>query len=188
MRYVTVASDFVGGVHYHHTLIEVIGEDTRYLAQHGGLAHPRPPQKQDASARLDQVLNQGDGAKDGAADAAGKPHDAPLAVADSRDAMQSARDTGTVVIAKSPDARDRVLNVINRYLFVAEKYVPAPETRLGRPTQVDYHLQKLAAVFPVAYRFRDMARERIEKRIQVISDYFLHKLQLPPLINPLLSS
>jgi hypothetical protein len=92
--------------------------------------------------------------------------------------MQGARDTGAVVVAKGPDARDRILNVISGYLFGTEKYIPAWETRLGRSPQVHDYLQKLAAVFSVAYRFRDMGRKGIKNRIQVISDYFLHNLEL----------
>jgi hypothetical protein len=94
--------------------------------------------------------------------------------------MKSARNTGAVVIAKFPYVRDRILDVINSHLFGAEKFVPTSETRLGRPPQIHYYLQKFAAVIPVAYCFRDMERERIKKRIQIIGDYFLHKLVFLP--------
>ena len=84
------------------------GQDAGGLAQQGGLAHARAAQDEDALARFDDVLDDVDGAVDGAPDAQRQPDDVPAPVADGGDAVQGALDAGAVVGVEFTDAFDHV--------------------------------------------------------------------------------
>ena len=62
-------------------------------------------------AGLDQVFDDGDGAVDGAADAAGEADHVAPAVADAGDAVEGALDARAVVAAELADAGDHVVEL-----------------------------------------------------------------------------
>ena len=102
MRHIAVAADLVGGIDNDHA--PGFRQDARGLTQQGGLAHARLAEDEDALARFDDVLDDVDGAVDGAPDAQRQPHDVPAPVADGGDAVQCALDAGAVVRVELTDA------------------------------------------------------------------------------------
>ena len=76
---VPVTRDFVGGVHHNNPFL--LGQHPGCLAQQRGLAHARSTQQQDVLARLDDVLNDVDGAVHRSPHPAGESYNTTLPVA-----------------------------------------------------------------------------------------------------------
>ena len=108
--HIAIPADLVGGIHDDHAF--VFGQDAGGFAQHGGLADAGLAQQQQALAGFDQVLDDIDGAVDGATDAAGEPDDMPAAVADGGDAVQGAFEPGAVIGVQIADARYDVVDLL----------------------------------------------------------------------------
>jgi hypothetical protein len=83
VRDIAVAGDFVRGIYDYHPLFRVVSQYAGYFPEHGRLADAGTPQQQDALARLYQVFNDFDSAKDRPSYPAGQPHDVASPVADS---------------------------------------------------------------------------------------------------------
>ena len=138
MRNVAVAANLVGGVHHHHA--PALGQHTRRFAQHGGLAHARPPQQQNAFAREHQVFNNLRRAIHRAPHAARQPDDFSLPVANGRDAVQRALDAGTVVRIKLAQAGHHCLNVCDGQLGFCKLHLAAQVTRCRHAPHIHHHL------------------------------------------------
>src|SRR5581483_7237782 len=63
MRNISIASDLVRGIDYHHALVRLIRQDAGYLTQEGCLAHTRATQNQDRLALFHDITDQGNTAK-----------------------------------------------------------------------------------------------------------------------------
>ena len=120
VRDVAVAGDLVGRVDDHDPLAEVVGQDTRGLAEHRRLADARPAHDEDRLPGLDEVLDDLDRPEDGLADAAGEADDLAVAVADRRDAVERPLDARPVVVAEAADVVDDVSDVRLGHLPVEE--------------------------------------------------------------------
>src|SRR5262249_28279654 len=105
--------------------------------------------------------------------------DAPLAVANRRDAVQRALDAGPVVVAELADPRDDVLDVLGGDLAVVERDLPPGEARLGRASQVHHHLEQPLAALELDQRGVDVRRKRVQQRLKVVGYEPLHA-RAPP--------
>mmetsp|Transcript_8351 Transcript_8351/g.38043 ORF Transcript_8351/g.38043 Transcript_8351/m.38043 type:complete len:446 (-) Transcript_8351:530-1867(-) len=145
---VSVAADLVAGVDDHDPLTELIGENTRDLADHGGLADARPAEEQDGLVARQHVLNHLHVASHRPADPAGEPHDLSTPVPDGRYAVQGTLDPRPVIPAEITDGRLRRVQVRLRDHLVAEKLVGdvAGEPRLGPAAEVEDDLEELVPV------------------------------------------
>src|SRR5262249_52110910 len=143
---IAVTRDLVGGVDDDHALVHVVGEHARGLAQHGRLAHAGLAQQEDALSALYQVVDDGDGAVHGTADAAGEADDGAATVADAGDAVQRALDAGAIVVAELADVGDDVIEVGLGHFDVAEHHLPAGIARLRKAAQIHDDLEQFAAV------------------------------------------
>ena len=111
VRDVAVARDLVGRVHDDDALVQVVREHAGGLAQHRGLADARAAHDEHRLPGLDQVVDDLDGAEDGAPDAAGQADDLAAAVADGGDAVERPLDARAVVVAERADVLDHGLDV-----------------------------------------------------------------------------
>jgi hypothetical protein len=170
VRDVAVAGDLVRGVDDHHALAELVGEHARRFAQQRGLAHARPAQQQHAAAGLHQVADNGDCAEHSAAHAAGEADHGATAVADGRDTVQRARDARAVILAEGADAVGHVVEVLARYVVVAEKALGVAVARLGQAAKVHHDLDQLARIRLAAeQRSANMGGQRLQQQVDIAS-------------------
>jgi len=87
VRNITIAGNFIGGVNNDNPFLEVVGQHSGDLTEHGGLADAGTTQQQDALARLNQISNDLYRAKNSPPHAAGKTDDATLTIANRRDTV-----------------------------------------------------------------------------------------------------
>ena len=162
---VSVAADLVAGVDDHHPLAELVGEDARDLADHGGLADARPAEEQDGLVARQHVLNHLHVARHRSANPAGEPHDLAPPVPDGGYTVQSTLDPRPVVPAELPDGRLRRVEIRLRDDLVAEKFVwkVAGEPRLGPAAEVEDDLEELV---PVAMR-RENASDVLGEHLRI---------------------
>src|SRR6266508_904703 len=130
------SGDLVAGVDDNHALAQVVGEDARDLAQHGGFADAGTAEQQDALPALHDVANDVDGPVDSAADAAGQAHHLAGAIADGADPMEGAFDPGPVVVAERTDVVDDVGDIRLHDLAIEEYLFGLREARLGTAAEV----------------------------------------------------
>src|SRR5450756_2613041 len=110
MRDIAVAGDLVRGVDDNHALVEIVRHKARDLPQHRRLADARPAEEKHALLGAHKVLDDADRPEAGAANAAGQPDDAALAVADAGDAVELTLGAGAVVARKLADAGEHVFD------------------------------------------------------------------------------
>ncbi len=139
---VAVAGDLVAGVDHDDALAHVVGEDAGRLAQHRGLADPRPAHDQDRLPGLDEVVDDLDRAVDRSPDPAGQPDDLAVAVADGADAVKRPLDPGPVVVAERADVVDDVGDVRLGDLALQERHLAVREARLRATAQVEDDLDE----------------------------------------------
>ena len=171
---VAVPADLVGGVHHDHP--GAFAQDAGGLAQQRGLADARPAQQQDALPGLGDVFDDVDDAVDGASHAAGQADDAPLPVANTRDAMQGALDARAVITGELADAGDHVAQILFADLAGAQPQLVIDETRFGQPAQIHDDFQQVVALVRLAQGPLDRWGQHLQQSIQVIRDVtLLHK-------------
>ena len=171
VRNVAVAGDFVAGVHDDNALAEVVAENAGHFAQQRRLAHAGRPQQQDAFARLDQVADDVDRAIDRPPDAAGQPDNIAGAVADARDAVQRALDTGAVVFAEMPDALGDIVEILAGHVHLTKQGFAVAIARFGSPTQVQHDLDQVGAVVLRFQGPQDGRRQSHQDLLQVIGNF-----------------
>jgi hypothetical protein len=168
VRDVAVAGDLVGGVDHDHALAQVIGLHAGDLAQHGRLAHARPPQQQDAAPVLDDVADDVDRPEHGPPDPAGEAHHLAGPVADGADPMQGALDPGPVVVAEGTDVIDDVGDIGLGHLAGEQLLLAMNEARLGAAAQVEHHLQQVGARRERAEPLHDLIGQRGHQGVEVV--------------------
>jgi hypothetical protein len=168
VRDVAVAGDLVRGVDDDHALAEVVGQDARRLAEHGGLADARPAHDEDRLPALDEVADDLDRPEHRPADAQRQPDDLAIPVPDRRDAVERPLDARAVVVAERPDVVDDVLDVALGDLPVEEHDLAVRVAGLGPPAQVQDHLDERLAVGQRMDRVDDLGRQRHEERVDVV--------------------
>ena len=171
---VAVAGYLVGGVHDDDTLAGVVCEDAGDVAEHGRLADAGLAEQEDALARADDVLDDADGAVDGAAYANGESDDLAGAVPDGRDAMEGAFDAGPVVGPERADVLGDVFEVGMVDLPVAEDNGVIGEAGLRRASEVEDDFEKLVAVLSIYESFGDPGREFFDDLFEVGFNPLLH--------------
>jgi len=112
VRNVAIAGDFIAGVDDHNTLSDFIGEDAGHFAEFGGLTDAWTTQQQDRLPGANDIVDDVDGAFEGAADAAGETDHLVVAVSHTRDAMERSLDSGSVVTAKIANLPNHELDVV----------------------------------------------------------------------------
>jgi hypothetical protein len=173
MRDITIASDLVAGVDNHHPPGQVIRKDTRDLAQHGGFANAWPPKEQNALPGLDDVANDAYRAVYGSTDAAGQAHDLAGTVPNSRNAMQRAFDSSSVVVTESPNALRYSGQIAASDLALVQQR-SSPRIAAFRPaSEVHDHLNEVLVV--ARCRFIDNSgrhpvRNDLKQVIEVVSN------------------
>src|SRR5690606_32550265 len=140
---VPVAADLVGGVHDHHALARVVGEDAGALAELGRLAHARRAEQQDVAAALDQVADRLDRAEDGAPHAQGEADDPSLAVANGGDAVEGAFDAGAVVAGEGAQLPHDVVDVVLADDLGPQVRHAAGKARLGHAPQIHHDFDEV---------------------------------------------
>jgi hypothetical protein len=166
MRHVAVAADFIGCVHDHHTL--GFGDDARRFAQQGGLAHARPAEDEHRFARFDNVLNDIDGAIDGAANAQGQTDDGRTPVADGRDPVQRPLDAGAIICIELTRAFVDIIDLGARHFSFAQTDLMIYKTRGGDSPQIKDDLEQVLRVVGSLHRVADVERKDIEKGIEIV--------------------
>src|SRR5205085_3855878 len=109
---IAIAADLVRGVDDDDALLEIVGQNSGRFAQHRRLADAGPAHHQDAAARLDQVTNDADRAEHSPPNATGQADDAAFPVADGRNSVKGALDTGPIVAAEGTNPLNDVLEVL----------------------------------------------------------------------------
>ncbi len=168
MRDVPVAADLVGRVDDHHPLLHLVRQHPGALAQHGGLDDPRAAQQQDALATDDHVLDDVDGAGDGAAHPAGHPHDLAVPIADGGDTVQGSLDAGPVVIPERSDAGGHELKILGGDRGVAQDHLFLGEARFGLAAEVQHDLQQVAEIRQLVDRAIQVRWQRLEQEVQLV--------------------
>ena len=171
---VAVAPDLVGGVDHHNPLVGVVGQYPGHLPEHRRLAHARAAQQEDAIAGEDQVLDDLDGAVDGATDAERKPDYLVVAIADCRDTVECALYPGAVVSTEAPDALEDVLDVLLGHLSLAQEIATVEKPGFGDSAEVQYDLQEPGGVLFPAERLGDVRRQLLDEQLQVCVGGVLH--------------
>ncbi len=171
MGHVAIAADLVGGIHDDHAL--ALGEDARGFAQHGGLANAGFAEQEQALAGFDQVLDDIDGAVDGATHAAGEPDDMPAAVADGGDAVQGALQAGAVIGIEFADAGNDVVDLLVGDLFFGEDDLAIHEERHRDAAEIEDDLEEIIGIIGAGDGFSEDRRQDAEQRLQVVGDVFL---------------
>ena len=177
MRDVAIPRDLVARIDHHDPLAERVGQHARRLAQQRRLAHPRPPEDEDALARFHQILDDRDRPEDRAPDPAGQPDDHPRPVADGRDAVQRPLDPGAIILAEVPDPLRDVFELGARHILFAEHEFAPIEARLGLAPQVQHQLDQRAGIL-LAQPFDELRRQHREEIGEVVGDLLLILLAL----------
>ena len=171
VRDVAVAGDLVGGVDDDDALAHVVGQDARGLAQHRGLADPRPAHDQDRLPALDEVVDDLDRAVDGPPDPAGQPDDLAVAVADRADAVERPLDAGAVVVAERPDVLDDEGDVRLDDLAVEQAHLRIREAGLRPAAEVHDDLDQGVAIRQGVDRGHDLGRQGSEQGVEVVDRF-----------------
>src|SRR5450755_3792789 len=166
MRHVAVAGDLVRRVHDDDALAQVAREHARDFAQHGGLAHARPAQKQDGLAGSYDVKNDIDGAVDRASDAARQADDLAVAVAQARNTVQRLLDAGAVVLAEFADARNHCADVVSADRRLGKVEIVVGKACFRQATEVEDDLDEILEVREVDQRLPDGRREDVEECVE----------------------
>jgi len=168
VRNVPVPADLVRCVHDDNPLL--VREDACHLAQHGGLAHARPAEEQDALAGFDDIPHDVDSAKHRPADATSEADDFPVPVADSRYAVQSALYARAVVVPKGPDALDDVVEILLRHLALGEHVVTVDVTGFAGAPFVQNDLKERIQPSRPAKRLRDIGGHHVDEGSDIVGD------------------
>jgi uncharacterized membrane protein (DUF4010 family) len=142
VRDITIAGDFVRGIDHDDTFLQIVCQHACDLAQLGGLANARPAQQQEAVSRLDQIADQVNRPRHGAAHAQGQADDIAAAVANGGDPVQGPFDSGAIVGTKVSGPFDDVVQLFPCHGLPGEIQGLVGESRLGCATQIHDDLQE----------------------------------------------
>src|SRR5207249_4129832 len=156
MRDVAIAGDLVGRVHDDDALFQLVRQDARRLAQHGGLANTGPTEKENAASTLDDVLDDCHGSEDGAAHPKREADNATRSVPNRRDSVQGSFDARPIVIPKRADALDDMVEILLRYRPIAEDDLSSRESRFWLPTEIKDDFQEVGGQRVAVERFSNM--------------------------------
>ena len=169
---VTVSRDLVRGVHYDHAPPR-FREHPRDFAQHGRFSHAWAAQQEDAATRMHEIIDHLHRPIDGPSHSHRQPHYVAVAVADTRDAMQRAVDSGAVVVAELAQLRNHCVQhrLLDRCLAQLDLIVDVARPR--RAAQVEHDLQqRTAAVGPGiggdTHRVTQRLGQRAHQGIEVV--------------------
>ncbi len=168
VRHIAVAADLIGRVDNDHA--PAFRQDARGLAQQGGLAHARLAEDENAFAALDDVLDDFDGAVDGAPDAQRQPDDVAAPVADGRDAVQRALDAGAVVRVELADAFIDVCDVFCCDLRFTQHHFALDIACRGDTPEVNDDLEQPVVIVRLVNRVNYGFREYVKEGVQIVSN------------------
>ena len=188
MRHVAIAGDLVGGIDDDHPFLGFLRQDPGHLPQHGGFAHAGAAQEQDILSGERQVFDDLDRPEDCPAHPAGDAYDLSFPVADGRYPVESALDSGAVVVAEIADPFNHVRQVLGGNRTIVQVSVARHEPGLGQAPQVQYDLQQLVQVVAGPQDLRDSVGQHIEHQVKFnlfpafpgafrFLDLFLHRCQ-----------
>ena len=169
VRDVAVAGDLIRGVHDDHALGEVVGEDTRHLAEERRLPDAGPAEEQDAPPCLDDVADDLHRPVHRAADTDRETDDLPCPVAERADAMERPLDAGAVVAAELADVADDGGDVLGGDLAVAQDLLAAGEPRLGEPAEVHDDLEQPVEAIERADALTDVGGKGAEDGLELVA-------------------
>ena len=127
MWHIAIASDLVGCIDDDDALVVVVRQNPGDFAKHCCFADARPTYQQNALTRLDQIVDQPDAAKHGAANPASQANRFAGAITNDRDAVECAFDTGSVVITGMSDVIDYMGDLRLADLFISEPDISVRE-------------------------------------------------------------
>src|SRR6185503_5554572 len=108
-----------------------------------------------------------------------EPDHGSAPVADGRDAMKCALDTGAVIRVKLAHAFIHVVQFGARYFGLAQFKLAIHKTDGGDAPQIQNDLEQVLAIVCFFHRMADVKREDIEESIEVVSYFKLgHGYQL----------
>jgi hypothetical protein len=142
VRDVTIAGDLVRGVDNHDAPTVLIGQEASRLTQQGGLPDSWPTQEQYALPLGHKVTDDIKRSADGAADAAGQADDLAPTVAHSGDAVQRARNTGTIIVAERAKLRCDSSEIRGGDLHYAEVTLLFHEASRREAPEIQHHLNQ----------------------------------------------
>ena len=106
---ITISSNLVRGIDNYNTLLQLIGQNSGDLAQHGCFAHSRLSQQQNAAAAFDNILNYIGISIDGSTHSSREPYNTPVPITNGRNTVQGGIDTSAIVRTKLGDIRSYVI-------------------------------------------------------------------------------
>ena len=153
VRHIAIAGDFVGSVDNYHPFLGLVGQYPGHLTQHGSLTYSRPPQQEDILAGQREVLNHFDGTVYRPSHPAGYAYNLPFAVANGRDAVQSALDTGPVIAAKISHPVNQLVQFLPGDLLLGQWHITKGVSGFGQPPQIKHYLQKVSCIISASKNF-----------------------------------
>ena len=164
---VAVTGYLVRRVHNDDATMSVVRQNSCHLAQHSSLADSGLSEQQNALARHYQVFDDTNSPIHRPTDAQRKPDCLSAAISDRGNAMQSAFDTGPVILAEPAYTRDGMLNVVFGYFRRTQRHTLLSKPRLRLSSQVQNDLQKLVEIISAVKRFLNVGWELVYQDSQV---------------------
>ena len=181
VRNVSVARDFVRGVHDHDAFALFVGQHAGRLAQQRGLADPGRAEQQEALVRvLDEVLHDVHGAEDRASDPAGQPDDAAGPVPQGGNAVQGARNAGAVVVAERPDAVHHEGDRLRPGRLSTQRGALGRIARFGRTPQVENDFEQVVQAALPHDGVPQGGRKHVEEQIDVVHGLHARRIRHRP--------
>ena len=164
---IAVPCDLVRCVDDYDPLCGIVRKHPRHVPKHRRLPNARLPQKQDALARENDILDDPNGAVNCAAHPHSQANDPPSAVSDRGNAVKRPLDPGTVVLTKRTDVVGNVPNVRTVNLLTTQDYALIGESPLRGPTKIENYFQELVFVLSIYERLGDTRRQLVDNHLQI---------------------
>jgi len=170
MGNIAVAGDLVRRVDNYDALL--LRQDASSLTQHGGFANGRTSDQQDALAAKDNVLNDVDGAVNGAPHTTSQSYDGFVSIANGGDAMQRSFDSAAIICVETADSRDDVIQRLSLNLPVAQFALPVHVTRGGYATKIQDDFKQFVLAVDFFEFLRDLGWQHGQEIINVVGYSF----------------
>jgi hypothetical protein len=168
MRNVSITCDLVRRIHNDDAFAEVVGKHARRLAQDRGLPNARASEDQDALPTLHKIAHQLHCPHDRPTDTARQADDGAMPVPDRRDAVQRARNTRAVIVAKGTDARRHRVEVSRRDFDVVEDHLVRRKPGLGVASEVENDLHQCVNLSVIAQTITNVVGKHRQQRLDLV--------------------
>jgi hypothetical protein len=183
VRNIPVTGNFVRGIDNHHAFVGLVGQDTGGLAQDGCFADAGSAEYQNAFAGANQVVDQPYRSVNGATDPAGQADRFASAVSHHGYSVESALDSGSVIVTKMPNMIHDMGNLFVGNFDFTQRNLFARESCFGVPAQVEYNLEQVPYVFSLTQCCGDFCWKNVDESFKVIDNLCVGVYQLELLLT-----